>query len=55
MSFLDISTCLIEDKVFEDAVADSFKLGAVLEELGGIIECFFPSSLYWKLAPLGVN
>jgi hypothetical protein len=51
---LDVWTCLIEDKVLEDAIADSFKLGAMLEEPGGVVECLFSSSL-WKLAPLSVN
>jgi hypothetical protein len=42
---LDVLASLIEDEGFEDAVADSFELDAVLEELGGIFECFFSSSL----------
>jgi hypothetical protein len=51
---LDVWTCLIEDKFFEDAIADSFKLGAMLEEPGEVVERLFSSSL-WKLAPSGVN
>lgn len=38
---LNVLTCLIEDEVSEDAVAGSFKLDAVLEELDGVIECLF--------------
>jgi hypothetical protein len=39
---LDVLTCLIENKVFEDAIADSFKLVRCSKSLAGSFNVSFP-------------